>query len=524
MACTNDHHIHGISTLHGRFLYDRRVWRLGYWTLLLGCFLPFVGKPVHLDDTNFLALARGARADLWRPHAIAINWQGRTESAFDVLSNPPGIGWWLAPWVEAGPVVQHLAMLPWLLLAGWGALRLAARFSPHREAAAILLVLAPVGMLASHSLMPDLPLLACTLAGLGGLVGGGGAGFALLLGCGALFRYSGLALLPLVFLWAWLAGHPRRARHHTAIAALPILLLALHDLHAYGQIHLLAMVGFQSASEVAQPFWQQGAAILGMLGGAVLPILCWGRMRPALIGAGLGLGLGLFVAEKAGHTGPAFGMTLLALVLGAATLAAAVRPSRRPEDRFLLAWLLLGLIFLLQLRFVAARYWVPFMAPVILLSLPAAGARLRVLACVLTPVLALCLARSDLALAQGHVELAARMGPQGPGLVAGHWGWQHHMEAQGWIALEEDAPVPPGTHLASTLDTWSQEPGPSCLRLVDRAVAAPAPVGPTVHSRVGAANFHANWISGHPPLAVYAPWAPSWGSSDEAVLMVGCAD
>ena len=70
--------------------------------------LPFLTKPVHLDDANFLVLAKGAAMDPWRPHAISINWQGTTERAFDVLSNPPGIGWWLAPLWDAPVWAQRM--------------------------------------------------------------------------------------------------------------------------------------------------------------------------------------------------------------------------------------------------------------------------------------------------------------------------------------------------------------------------------------------------------------------------------
>ena len=65
------------------------------YLVVFGCLLPFLGKPVHIDDANFLRLAEGAQEDFWRPHDVLINWQGETERAFDVLSNPPGIAWWL---------------------------------------------------------------------------------------------------------------------------------------------------------------------------------------------------------------------------------------------------------------------------------------------------------------------------------------------------------------------------------------------------------------------------------------------
>ena len=79
--------------------------------LLTGLALPFVNKPVHVDDANFLAMAKAAAADPWRPHDFLINWGGQTERAFDVLSNPPGIALWLAPVVDQPVLWMHLWML-----------------------------------------------------------------------------------------------------------------------------------------------------------------------------------------------------------------------------------------------------------------------------------------------------------------------------------------------------------------------------------------------------------------------------
>ncbi len=55
--------------------------------LVFGLVRPFLGKPVHVDDANFLRLAESAARDPW-PHDIQINWMGKTEGAFDALSNP----------------------------------------------------------------------------------------------------------------------------------------------------------------------------------------------------------------------------------------------------------------------------------------------------------------------------------------------------------------------------------------------------------------------------------------------------
>ena len=114
--------------------------------LLLGLSAPFLAKPVHLDDANFLVLAQGARLDAWRPHDIPINWQGTTEQAFAVLSNPPGVGWWLAPLVDAPVWAMHLWMLLWLPLAVWGAGRLSGALTGRAEAGSLLLCGAPIAV------------------------------------------------------------------------------------------------------------------------------------------------------------------------------------------------------------------------------------------------------------------------------------------------------------------------------------------------------------------------------------------
>ena len=258
---------------------------------------------MHIDDTNFLALAHGAAEDPWRPHHVTINWQGSSERAFDVLSNPPGIAWWLAPVLEQPIWMLHLWMLPWLLLAVWGSWTLGRRFTSHPAAATMLICGAPVGFLATQSFTPDLPLLACTVAGLGGLTREKGLpldqrwGWALLVGAAALFRYSGAALIPLVALWGLWRGGVRTALILGFAAATPTLLLMGHDLMAYGQAHVIAMLGFQGTAFESRDFIRKLIASVAMLGGAaLLPVLCWCRIRSA----SLGLATGCSVANDAG--------------------------------------------------------------------------------------------------------------------------------------------------------------------------------------------------------------------------------
>lgn len=483
--------------------------------LALGGVLPFLDKPVHIDDANFLVLARGAAQDLWRPHAIDINWQGTLQPAFEVLSNPPGIGWWLAPVHDASVWVQHLWMLPWLALALFGAARLGRYFLDDEDTGLLLLGTLPIVALAGQALTPDLPLFACTLAGVGGFLTSRryGWAFALLAGAAVLFRYSGLCLLPLVLY----AG--RRRWRHAVWVALPLALLVLHDLHAYGQVHLVAMGSFQSVANTPWDVARKGVAAVAMLGGVgVLPVLS-ARARGG-IGAVVGAMVGLAAGWASGLDDTALVMTTLSVAAGAMGLVSL--RFRDPKDQFLALWALGGLVFLLSLRFTAARYWLPFVAAPVLAAArlhDGPGVRLLAAAVAANMLIAFGISWDDRNLARAQQELADWVGP-GPGTFAGHWGWQHHMEAQGWTALEDDGP--PGTRHAVALAPWPQEPDSTCLEEVDRRAIPDTFFGPRTHSRRGGANLHAFVVAGDPIVETYAPWSFSDEPYDEVVLYRRC--
>lgn len=488
------------------------------WLLAFGLVLPWVGKPPHVDDPNFLRLAEGARVDPWRPHDVLINWGGVTETAFDVLSNPPGIAWWLAPAVSWPAALQHLWMLPWLLVALAGMAHLARALHLDPATACLLLASSPVVVLAAGALTPDLALLACTTAGLALVVDGRRPGFgAILAGCAVLFRYSGLAILPVVGLVAWFVHDARRpARLRTApLTLVPLALLLLHDLHAYGRIHVFAMAGFQGVSDAPVDLLHKLLAALGALGGAVLlPVVALRRatVPAALAGAVVGFAAAPLLAT------PWLPATL-AVAAGAATLSV-LRPPRG-VDAAIVLWALGGLAFLLLLRFTAARYWLPFLPPLVLLALRGRPSGAAVVGhVVLSSLLATLLAADDARLARAQAQLAAEVDHRfGPGLVAGHWGWQHALEAAGWTPLEEGQPAP--SVLATSEVAWPQEPAPGCrVGLAD--LAADAPFGLRAHTRAGAGNLHASWVAGRPPLRTVAPWGFADDPYDLVTVSVPC--
>ncbi len=488
--------------------------------LVLGLLAPLfttLGRPVDFDETNFLALARGAAADPWRPHDIVLNWQGSAERAFDVLSNPPGVAWWLAPVATAAPWVQRTWMLPWVVLAAWGAAMLGRRFARSPVDGTLCLLASPIVLVSTTALLPDMPLYACTLAGVGGFVdrvdrGARAWPFALLAGSAALFRYSGAALVPVLLLYAWLHRRPLAP----ALAALaPLGLLGLHDLHAYGGIHALAMGRFQSVATTGDDYLHKAAAAVAMLGGAAaLPLFPWGRR--ALVGGILGAALSV----PFGGVGAGFG------ALGGAALSSlggGLVPT--PGDdrggidrRFLLAWGVVGCVFLLGLRFTAARYWLPFL-PAILLAMPATWPRLRVgLGLGLGALLAL-----DGSLqASANEALAERVASRGLGRFVGHWGWQHHLEAAGWTALDEGSTPPPGSLVAIPRQAWPQAVNVRCDTVLWTGVAVPPLLWlPRSYSAAVGANLHASWVAGKPPVRTVVPW---WFATDPYESARLCAE
>ena len=476
--------------------------------------LPFLARPVNYDETNFLVLVRGAALNPWAPHNVMVNWQGTTERAFDVLSNPPGIAWFLAAFErafgdgEALPIsALRAAMLLWTLPTALGAVWLARALCvpAERRWRAVALVTVPMTVLSASALLPDAPLYALTLLGMGGFTRAlsrseSVATWALVAGSASLFRYSGLCLIPLVLL----AG-----AHYRRIAALwvfaPITLLLAHDQSAYGQLHLLAMGHFQSVSNTPHEWIHKGASALTFLGGAVaLPIFAWEgvHLSGAVIGALLAM-----------HYGGTVALTAVAAVFGAlggASFASVMRGLTTRTAKGAESWLGLwgagGFVFLLLLRFTAARYWLPF-APAVVLLAPFGGAPLAVAAGALGLGLLSDDAQTAAAVADLAEQAASTRAPEEAGMFTGHWGWQQALEDRGWKALDAGARAPAGSLLAVPTEAWPQSVDAVCLNVVFEGSATPASSWlPRAYSPAGHANLHANWIAGKPPVRTVIPW------------------
>ena len=125
-----------------------------------------VAKPVHIDDTLYLTIARWIVGYPLDPYGGTLNWQQFPERTYKVSISPPLLSYVFALVIAvAGENVPllHLAMIPWVLVACWALYRLGERFADAGAATALLVLLGPA-VVAGMNLMLDVPLLACIAA------------------------------------------------------------------------------------------------------------------------------------------------------------------------------------------------------------------------------------------------------------------------------------------------------------------------------------------------------------------------
>ena len=157
----------------------------------------------------------------------------------------------------------------------------------------LLTLFSPVVILHIGSLTPDIPLIATYIAGISGVCISRDWKWALLAGSSVLFRYSGLTVIPLIFVWSLIFGHVRTGIKLTLVSCIPFIILTCHDFWAYGQSHFIHMITFQ-ASE-SSPLLLKLMSIFAMLAGAVvLPLFSFDRKGVIAFCVSLGFSIGVF--------------------------------------------------------------------------------------------------------------------------------------------------------------------------------------------------------------------------------------
>jgi 4-amino-4-deoxy-L-arabinose transferase-like glycosyltransferase len=207
----------------------------------LSCLLPFVNKAFHIDDPLFIWSARQILAHPLDPFGFRVNWYVTAVPMVQETKNPPLTCYYLAlagtllGWSEPA---LHLAFLLPAVAAVWGTFRLAQFFCSRPGLAAFLTLATPVFLVSSSTLMCDTMMLAFWVwaliyweKGLDRRSPGWLCLAGLLIGLGALTKYFGVSLVPLLLVYSLMRR--RKVGAWIFALAIPLVMLAAYFWLAY---------------------------------------------------------------------------------------------------------------------------------------------------------------------------------------------------------------------------------------------------------------------------------------------------
>jgi 4-amino-4-deoxy-L-arabinose transferase-like glycosyltransferase len=232
----------------------------GWWIVLLAvlCLVPFLNKPLHIDDPLFVWSAQRiveSPADFF---GIDVNWYGRPMPLDEVTKNPPLTCYYLAllgalfGWSE---VALHTGMLLPAGLAAGGILRVARRGCATPSVAAGLAVLSPAFVVSGTTLMCDMMELAFWCWAIEAWLAGGATDnwkwdlLAAVCVAGAIWtKFIGLGLIPLLLVYELIRS--RRVSARFIWLLIPVLAAAGLDYWAWQQYgHTLLWGAAEYAAE-----------------------------------------------------------------------------------------------------------------------------------------------------------------------------------------------------------------------------------------------------------------------------------
>jgi len=474
-------------------------------------FAPFLDKPFHMDDANFVAMARAIELPWGVVPGVELLHLGEASPNLNPLasSHPPFVPYLLRVLAAVGGGYSELPLHAWflafplLLLGAVGhfANRLGIDAGPPMLAIGGSLAVLPVG----HTLMADLPTTA--------LFAAGAAAFDRALNG----RSRGLFALAAVLLLL-----AQRASYQVAFF-LPCLLLLVpgriwrkYSLRVWMSWAALAaaaavlLVGILFAGPLSGllPGLMQGLRIdwfgnrlLGVpvdLGACFLFLLPLGARVRGPRGLAVAT-IAVVAALIAGvyRIGYPLGGSIALVALGAVgvvsvawMLARLSDSGGRPVERFLCAWSGAALLVaLVLLPFGAFRYLIPVVVPVTLLLFAASRRRAMAwLAAGLTVSLGLAVAMADYQFATAYRDFAKTVRTESGGVspdriwYAGDWGMKYYMGREGFRYLTASSNAPRAGDLvvlAEVARMWNPSAGLGPrLQLID--VREVAPVWPIV--------------------------------------------
>ncbi len=447
-----------------------------FWCLLLvGLYLPFVGRPAHLDGGFLLRNAQAALEQPFSPYHGSVDFIGyRWPRRF--WTHPPLLWYWLAPVVAWLPsswhaVGAHLALLPFTLLL-IPALALLGRFGPGLAGRAFILT-SPLLAVVAHTISWEMPVLACNLLAVGLMVHAADRGrrrallwAAIPAGMALLIAYPGRIPLILLFM-AWRLRVPWRWT--VTLLGLTLLPLALFEgvtAWTWGVPHFLEATLSDrvpiSYAAISVPWGISLANLLAELGAlplaaALIPAL-WRWPGTTAVCLGLGAAVAWFCPSPSLlisiQLAAWCGLGFLTLAYASRHVVGQLRKAGWPAKRLPDPEVLWGASLALEMAFAAtmlvhgsARYIVPLVVPAAFFvdrwwaewGLPRRALVVVVGVQVAAALLLSWAEQAEVeAYASAPAELALSAPPDGRTYFIGEWGFRTAMKAAGYRYLYRD--------------------------------------------------------------------------------------
>jgi hypothetical protein len=294
--------------------------------LVIGCALPFLSQPYHMDDNFYMDMARNVQANPLFPYDVPYDFGGLHLQDMASHTHPPFQAYFLAVIQRCAGEgtgrewIYHSGALVFPILAVVALYFIAARFVERPLWPSAAMAVCPLNLVMGHTLMTDVPTLAFWLCGIACFLWATELQRRRLYAASSLCQfaamftsYQAVSLFPLLGFYHW---RKRGRAFGWAALCLPlagmVAWLVMSSLH-YHRLVLLDTAGYVQS---------RGAVALGMLGTKLLALMeyqGWLIVFPLFL---------LYIFAR-GLSGRLFMLALL----GSIYLAQTVVPAYRPVDK-----------------------------------------------------------------------------------------------------------------------------------------------------------------------------------------------
>ncbi|MCC6797335.1 MAG: glycosyltransferase family 39 protein [Candidatus Hydrogenedentes bacterium] len=468
--------------------------------------LPFINKPIHIDDAAYIAIAKHITQHPYDYYGVSLNWEGVSAPVYQWHASPPLANIYLAcigalfGWQEW---VLHMGFLLPAILASLGTFTLARRLCKRPLIAVAATCCTPAFVVSGTTLMLDMWLLAFILLSIASWIEGMQthnlrwlAFAALCAGLAAWSKYFGIVLIPL------LAGYTLIFNKRPTICLLflliPIAMIAVEQVYCY-QHYGRSLFG--NVSDVVtedrpdRPLWLWLMVAFSFCGGSTFSVMQIGAVlwngRLKVLGASLVAAMSCIFyylnangirAQTLGFDLPLVSLIFYAIFMMGGTQILSlcttdVRNRRDPESWLLTFWVFGTFLFAAFVTWsVNVRSLLPLVPPMAILAArridtitfdnPKRANRRIASSLVLSALVSLGVARSDMTWAQTVRDAATRyaqIAKSHPGATyfQGHWGFQHYMQDAGIAPFDfETTELKPGDMIVYAQNNANVRPLP----------------------------------------------------------------